>query len=101
MSKTLNSYPVIFRNSACLFEISFIDMRIPFSLSISRLHESQDIIEEYPEYSIISLKTHITYELVFQILGWNSNVEVIEPEFFRKQIIELIDKMAKIYSNHQ
>jgi len=61
------------------------------------LHESQKLIEETPDYSIFTIEVHESPELEIKILGWHSEVEVLEPESLRKRIKEMIEGAAKVY----
>ena len=61
------------------------------------IHESQELLEETDEHVIIGLTVSLTYELFQMILGWGSDVEVMEPEELRKQVREELEELMKIY----
>ena len=61
------------------------------------IHESQEIIEETDEHVTISLQVIPTYELVSMILGWGSEVEVVEPEGLRARVRSIIEEMGMRY----
>jgi predicted DNA-binding transcriptional regulator YafY len=54
------------------------------------LHESQQVLEQTDEHLIISLMVHPSPELQITLLGWNKEVEVLEPEDFRNEIKGMI-----------
>lgn len=60
-------------------------------------HESQEI-EELPDGSVILKINANRNEIKRWIIGYGSHVEVLEPESFRKEIIEEIKKMEKLYN---
>ena len=61
------------------------------------IHESQEIVEETDEHVTISLQVIPTYELVSMILGWGSEVEVVEPEGLRARVRSIIEEMGMRY----
>jgi predicted DNA-binding transcriptional regulator YafY len=62
------------------------------------LHESQKVIEDTPEYTIIELKVFVTYELISQILGYGKDVEVLEPKSLKNDIKTELKKTLEQYS---
>ena len=48
---------------------------------------------------MIKLNLFINYELVSQLMGYGSTIEVIEPQFLRDQIKVDILSLEKIYNS--
>jgi predicted DNA-binding transcriptional regulator YafY len=78
-------------------------VRLKFSPGIARLmeetiwHPSQ-VLEKQADGSVImTLRVFYTYELVTWILGWGEKVEVLEPPVLRREILQTIRAMEKIY----
>jgi len=61
------------------------------------LHESQQVLEETDEYTIISLDIHDSPDLTMILLGWGSEVEVMEPPALRNEIKRIHEQSADIY----
>lgn len=62
------------------------------------IHHSQEIIEELTNGSIIiNLKLQVNFEIERLILGFGDGVEVIQPLFLRKRMIQMANRMKKIY----
>jgi predicted DNA-binding transcriptional regulator YafY len=61
------------------------------------LHHSQKIISENKEDITISIKVEDTYELQNLILGLGKDIIVLEPVFFKNQIIELLKMSLENY----
>jgi len=76
--------------------LRFSKQQAPYVLS-QPLHESQVVEEANEEYTIITLNVHTSPELEILLLGWGSEVEVLEPEQLRKQIATLHAKAAGIH----
>lgn len=68
--------------------LKFSKQQAPYVLS-QPLHESQLVEETTDDYTIISLNVHNSPELEILLLGWGSEVLVLEPEQLRKQIAEM------------
>lgn len=62
------------------------------------LHLSQRIIEEFSDYTIISINVKINKELIALILSFDSDVEVLSPASLRDCIKEKIHAMNNNYS---
>ena len=82
-------------------------VRLKFSREIARLmeetiwHPSQ-LLEKQPDGSVImTLRVFSTYELVTWILGWGDKVEVLEPTELRKEVLQTIKAMVKIYQKNE
>ena len=65
--------------------LKFSKQQAPYVLS-QPIHESQLVEETTGDYTIISLNVHTSPELEILLLGWGSEVEVLEPEQLRKNI---------------
>jgi len=61
------------------------------------IHESQEIVEETETHVLVSLFVSPTYELISRILGWGTEVEVVEPEGLRERVISIIAEMSDLY----
>lgn len=62
------------------------------------LHPSQKEVEEKDDYSIFELKIRPTYDFLQEMLWNGANIEVLEPEWFRKQVGDMIKRMNKKYN---
>lgn len=61
------------------------------------IHESQLEIERNEEYSIFELYVRPTYDLYQEVLRMGTQVEVLEPNYMREEIIEMISRMYNQY----
>lgn len=61
------------------------------------LHHSQKEVEKNDEYSIFELKLRPTYDFQQEILRNGEDVEVLQPQWLRKEISEVVNKMWNIY----
>ena len=61
------------------------------------LHHSQQEIETTEEYSIFELKLRPTYDFQQEILRNGDDIEVLEPLWFRNEIVGRIEKMCVKY----
>ncbi|WP_396188781.1 helix-turn-helix transcriptional regulator [Flavobacterium sp.] len=61
------------------------------------IHHSQKIVEEKENYFIIELFLHLNFDFRMEILQLGSLCEVLEPVYFRNEIIEEIKKLNKNY----
>ncbi len=62
------------------------------------LHESQQEIERNDDYSIFELYVRPTYDLYQEVLRMGTQVEVLEPNYMREEIIEMIGRMYNQYT---
>lgn len=62
------------------------------------LHPSQQEIEQTDEYSIFRLFIAPTFDFEQYILSMGEYIEVISPEWFRKRLINRINKVISIYN---
>src|SRR5690606_16307501 len=64
------------------------------------LHHSQKIeVKEEAEFGLVTYHLIPNYEFEIEILKMNSMVQVLEPEWFREKIINMITDTLKIYQN--
>ncbi len=61
------------------------------------LHRSQVEVEETPEWSIFKYEMAPTWDLEFELLQYNDNVEVLEPTSLRNMMIEHAWNMLHLY----
>lgn len=62
------------------------------------LHVTQEILEETEDHLVIKLILIPSLEFRKEVLGWGDQVEVLEPEEFRKEIGEIIRRSNEMYS---
>jgi predicted DNA-binding transcriptional regulator YafY len=67
----------------------------------SPLHDTQEIVEENEKEVIFSYYIIPNRELQRLILGYSSQVKVLKPEWFAKQIEEQIEEMLALYKNNR
>lgn len=65
------------------------------------IHLSQRIVEETDDYAIISINVKVNHELEALLFSFGSDVEILSPESFRKQIGEKIQSMNQKYLNYE
>ncbi|QRG68657.1 helix-turn-helix transcriptional regulator [Brevibacillus choshinensis] len=53
--------------------------------------------EDRPDGLLVTLRVRQTEEVMHWVLGWGAHIEVLEPESFRNEIREEIEKMRKRY----
>ena len=64
------------------------------------IHNNQELVKKYKNGdAMIKLNLFINYELVSQLMGYGSTIEVIEPQFLRDQIKVDILSLEKIYNS--
>ena len=61
------------------------------------LHESQQEIVRNDEYSIFELRIRPTYDFYQEVLRMGTQVEVLEPNYMREEIIDMIHQMYRQY----
>ena len=64
-----------------------------------RLHQSQHEIERIDEYSIFTVRLRPTFDFRQEILSQGSDIEVLEPKWFRDEIAEISKHMWNKYKN--
>ena len=62
------------------------------------LHPTQEEIETRPDYSVFRYRLKPTLDFKLEILSRGSQIEVISPESFRREIAEEIERMREMYS---
>lgn len=62
-----------------------------------KLHRSQDEVERNEEYSIFSYRLRPAFDFIQEILKNGEDMEVLEPEWLRKEIAEKIKRMWNKY----
>ena len=63
------------------------------------LHQTQKEIKRTDEYSIFTVRLRPTFDFRQEILSQGSNIEVLEPKWFRNEITEISKQMWNIYQN--
>lgn len=63
------------------------------------LHQTQREIERTDEYSIFTVKLCPTFDFRQEILSQGSDIEVLEPEWFRDEVAEISKHMWNKYKN--
>ena len=61
------------------------------------LHPSQEAIEVTPDYSVFRYRLVPTFDLKQEILSRGATVEVLAPEWFRKEIVDELQKSLLRY----
>ena len=61
------------------------------------LHLSQRIVEENDYFAVVAINVKVNKELEALILSLGNDIEVLEPEFFRKQVANKIRSMNQKY----
>lgn len=62
------------------------------------LHHSQTAIEVTPEYTVFRYRLVPTFDLKQEILSRGSTLEVLSPEWFRKEIIDELNQTISNYN---
>ena len=63
-----------------------------------KLHESQDEIEKYEEYSIFSYTLRPEYDFMQEILRNGEDMEVLEPVWLRQKMADIIKRLNDKYN---
>lgn len=61
------------------------------------LHESQHVVSEDNDFTVFSYDLRPTFDFKQKILSYMGNVEIIEPQTFRNEIVKAIDEMRELY----
>ena len=61
------------------------------------LHHSQKIVSDDTDYTVFSYYICPTLDFKQKVLSYMGNVEIIEPQSFRNEIIKEIEAMGKLY----
>jgi hypothetical protein len=63
------------------------------------LHHSQKEIEKHGDYSIFEVTVYPTYDFIHELLSHGNELEVLEPQWVRKECKTYIDEMHALYSD--
>jgi predicted DNA-binding transcriptional regulator YafY len=63
-----------------------------------KMHESQEEIERNEEYSIFILNLRPSFDFIQEILWNGEDIEVLEPEWLRKELAGKIKRMWNKYN---
>lgn len=66
-------------------------------LRLLPLHSSQEETEKHTDYSVFTYRLYPTYDFFQEILSHGGEVEILSPEWVRKEIRTLIEEMLKVY----
>lgn len=66
-----------------------------------RLHQSQHEIERTDEYSIFTVRLRPTFDFRQEILSQGSDIEVLEPKWFRDEVAEISKHMWNKYKENK
>ena len=66
-------------------------------LRLLPLHHSQEKTEKHSDYSVFTYRLYPTYDFFQEILSHGGEVEVLSPEWVRKEFKELIEDMLRQY----
>ena len=84
------------------FELEIIKLKVSAGqanyIRDLKLHRSQDEIERNEEYSIFSYRLRPAFDFIQEILKNGEDMEVLEPEWLRKEIAGKIKRMWNKYS---
>lgn len=61
------------------------------------LHASQEIVSEDNDFTVFSYDLRPTFDFKQKVLSYMGNVEIIEPQSFRDEIIKDIETLKKLY----
>lgn len=67
-------------------------------LRLLPLHASQEETERLPEYSVFTYRLYPTYDFFQEVLSHGAEIEVLSPEWVRRECREIIEEMLKNYS---
>ena len=72
--------------------------QLPYILS-KPIHNNQELIKKYKNGDAkIKLNLLINYELISQLLGYGSSIEILEPQSLRNKIKDIIFTLKKSYT---
>lgn len=61
------------------------------------LHESQQEVEHTPEYSVFTVRVRPTFDFQQELLWNREELEVLEPQWLRKEMAGIVKRMSKKY----
>ncbi|MDR2557010.1 MAG: WYL domain-containing protein [Bacteroidales bacterium] len=96
-----NNFGIIINKNIppCRVEIKVFDDQQKYFETLP-LHNSQKKIKTSEDYSVFSYYISPTFDFKKEILSYGSNVEVLSPAWFRKEIADHIKDMNKLYSKN-
>lgn len=73
--------------------------QLPYILS-KPIHNNQELVKKYKNGDAkIKLNLFVNYELISQLLGYGASIEVLEPQFLRDEIYNIVLKLNHKYTN--
>ena len=96
MIKRLNNAKRQTNYLVCNIEVSASQSNYLRSLT---LHQTQREIKRTDEYSIFALRLRPTFDFQQEILSMGSDVEVLAPDWFRKDTADKVKAMWDKYRN--
>lgn len=63
------------------------------------LHHSQKEVESHPDYTIFGYYIKPTFDFRQELLSHGSEIEVLEPEWFRHEIADIIAEQYRVYQD--
>ena len=78
--------------------LQFSKKQYPYIVS-KPLHHSQEIVDD--ENCILAVEVRPTYEFTQVILSFGKDVKVLEPEFYRQEILENLRRNLQNYDGMQ
>ena len=73
--------------------------QLPYILS-KPIHNNQELIKKYKNGDAkIQLNLLINYELISQLLGYQSSIEILKPQSLRDEIKAIIKSLNNTYFN--
>ncbi|MDX1652112.1 MAG: WYL domain-containing protein [Brumimicrobium sp.] len=61
-------------------------------------HSSQKIIEPGNQYTVFSLFVRVSEELIRELMSYGGELEVLEPQSLKEEIIDRINSMRSVYA---
>lgn len=61
------------------------------------LHPSQNIVKENANNTIFEITVYVTEDLLIELFSHGAEIEIISPEFLRKQFTERLKNASKLY----
>lgn len=63
------------------------------------MHHSQTLLENNNEYAVFRYLVHPTYDFMQELFSHGENIEVIKPEWLRKDVAKKVQQMTKMYKS--
>jgi predicted DNA-binding transcriptional regulator YafY len=67
--------------------------------SYYKLHSTMQVVSKTEDEIVVTIEVYNERELKELILGYQNNVEVLEPQTLRDEIKDIIEKIASLYKN--